>query len=138
MPTALQISDLRLSLGGNEILTGINATINEGEFVGIFGPNGAGKTTLVRAIIGTLRPTAGSITIFGSPPGRATHQIGYMPQGNSGLELTALSARAMVEAVCQGERSSLTVSCCASACRKVIRWRWRISPKAPKSSATTW
>jgi len=104
MSTALQISDLRVTLGGNEILTGINATINEGEFVGIFGPNGAGKTTLVRAIIGTLRPSSGSITVFGSPPGRATHQIGYMPQGNSGLELTALSARAMVEAVCDGER----------------------------------
>lgn len=103
MSTALQISDLRVTLGGNEILTGINAEIQAGEFVGIFGPNGAGKTTLVRAILGTLRPTAGSIRIFGQTPGQASHQIGYMPQGNSGLELTALSARALVEAVCLGE-----------------------------------
>jgi len=104
MPTALKISDLRVTLGGNDILHGVNADIQAGEFVGIFGPNGAGKTTLVRAIVNTLRPAAGSIEIFGAPPGRASHQIGYMPQGNSGLELTALSARALVEAVCQGEQ----------------------------------
>ena len=104
MSSALTISNLRVTLGGNEILSGINAKIEEGEFIGIFGPNGAGKTTLVRAILGTLRPAAGSIEIFGEKPGLASHQIGYMPQGNSGLELTALSARAMIEAVCRGEK----------------------------------
>jgi zinc/manganese transport system ATP-binding protein len=104
MPPALNISNLRVTLGGNEILSGINAKIEEGEFIGIFGPNGAGKTTLVRAILGTLRTVAGSIEIFGEPPGRGAHQIGYMPQGNTGLELTALSARAMIEAVCRGEK----------------------------------
>lgn len=103
MISALQISDLSLTLGGNEILTGINAEIQAGEFVGIFGPNGAGKTTLVRAIIGNLRPSAGTIRIFGEAPGLASHQIGYMPQGHYGLELAALSARALVEAVWHGE-----------------------------------
>ena len=104
MPIALQISDLRITLGGNEILSGINADIQAGEFVGIFGPNGAGKTTLVRAIVNTLRSSAGSIKIFGALPGKACHQIGYMPQSNAGFEATALSARALVEAVCQGEQ----------------------------------
>jgi zinc/manganese transport system ATP-binding protein len=103
MPTALSISNLGITLGGNAILSGVNADIAAGEFVGIFGPNGAGKTTLVRAIVNTLRPSAGSISIFGEPPGRASHQIGYMPQSNSGLELTALSARAILEAVAEGE-----------------------------------
>ena len=107
MPTALKISGLRITLGGNAILTGVDADIQAGEFVGIFGPNGAGKTTLVRAIVDTLRPTAGRIEIFGEPPGRASRYIGYMPQSNSGLELTALSARAIVEAVCEGERWGL-------------------------------
>src|SRR5258706_4533074 len=103
MTTALRISDLHVTLGGNKILAGINAEIKEGEFVGIFGPNGAGKTTLVRALLGTLRPLAGSIEIFGEPPGRASHQIGYMPHGHSGLDLTAPSARAIVQAVCPGD-----------------------------------
>jgi zinc/manganese transport system ATP-binding protein len=104
MEPVLQISDLTLSLGGNEILSGVNATIDAGEFIGVFGPNGAGKTTLVRAIIGTLAPAGGSIRVLGLAPGRAGRQIGYMPQGHGGFDATALSARALVAAACQGER----------------------------------
>jgi zinc/manganese transport system ATP-binding protein len=104
MPAALQISNLSLTLGDNTILHDVSAEIAAGEFVGLFGPNGAGKTTLVRAIVNTLRPTAGAITIFGEAPGKASHAIGYMPQSNAGLELTALSARAILEAVAQGEK----------------------------------
>ena len=104
MAAALHISNLRVTLGGHDILADVNAKIEAGEFVGIFGPNGAGKTTLVRAIVNTLRPTAGTIRIFGEAPGKACHLIGYMPQSNAGLELTALSARAILEAVAQGEK----------------------------------
>jgi len=104
MPSALQISDLTITLGGKEILSGINATIEEGEFIGIFGPNGAGKTTLVRAIIGTLAPTRGSVKVLGLAPGAAGRQIGYMPQGHGGFDSTALSARALVEAASEGHR----------------------------------
>jgi len=103
MTPALQISDLTLTLGGNEILSGVNAMIEEGEFIGIFGPNGAGKTTLVRAIIGTLPPTKGWIKILGQAPGKSARQIGYMPQGHGGSDSTALSARALVEAACGGD-----------------------------------
>src|SRR5471030_2582282 len=101
---ALKISDLTISLGGHEILSGVNATVDEGEFIGIFGPNGAGKTTLVRAIIGTLAPTRGRIEVLGLPPGQAGRQIGYMPQGHGGFDATALSARSLVEAACEGDR----------------------------------
>lgn len=104
MIAALQISDLTISLEGNEILSGVNATIDEGEFIGVFGPNGAGKTTLARCIIGTLPPTRGSIKVLGFPPGKAARQIGYMPQGHAGFDSTALSARTLVEAACHGDR----------------------------------
>src|SRR5277367_3846173 len=110
MPAALKISDLSLTLGGNTILHGVNAEIQPGEFVGIFGPNGAGKTTLVRAIVGSLRPSAGTVRIFGELPGRALNDVGYMPQGNAGLDLTALSARSLVQAVCGGECWGLPVT----------------------------
>jgi zinc/manganese transport system ATP-binding protein len=104
MTPVLQISDLTISLGGNKILSGVNATIEEGEFIGIFGPNGAGKTTLVRGIIGTLPPTRGSIKILGLPPRQSGRQIGYMPQGHAGFDSTGLSARALVAAACDGDR----------------------------------
>ena len=104
MSAALQISDLAITLGGNEILSGVNATIDEGEFIGVFGPNGAGKTTLVRCILGTLPPTRGSVKVLGESPGKAARQIGYMPQGHTGFDSTSLSARALVEAACHGDR----------------------------------
>jgi zinc/manganese transport system ATP-binding protein len=104
MTAALHISGLAVSLGGNEILSEVDATINEGEFIGIFGPNGAGKTTLVRCIIGTLPPSRGSIEVLGLPPGKVSRQIGYMPQGHAGFDSTALSARALIEAACDGDR----------------------------------
>ena len=110
MPAALEITSLSLTLGGNPILHDINAEIQPGEFVGIFGPNGAGKTTLVRAIVGSLRPTSGAIRIFGQPPGHASQKIGYMPQGNASLDLTALSARALVGAVCGGEHWGMPIT----------------------------
>jgi zinc/manganese transport system ATP-binding protein len=107
MTPTLQISNLAVSLGGHEILSGVNAEIYAGEFIGVFGPNGAGKTTLVRCINGTLSPGAGSISVLGLPPGRAARQIGYMPQSHGGFHATALSARALLEAACHGDRWGL-------------------------------
>jgi len=107
MIPALQISNLNVSLGGNTILSGVNAEIGNGEFIGIFGPNGAGKTTLVRCIVGTLVPTSGSIRILGLSPSQAGKHIGYMPQGHGGFDLTALSARSLVEATFEGDHWGL-------------------------------
>ena len=114
MPPALQISDLAVFFSGTPILEGVNAEIQAGEFIGVFGPNGAGKTTLMRCLLGTLRPSAGSIAIFGQPPARASREIGYMPQGNVGFESTALSARALVHAAWRGESWGVPWSSSAS------------------------
>lgn len=104
MPSALLISDLSVSFGRNPILSGINAEVGAGEFIGVFGPNGAGKTTLMRCLLGTLRPSRGTVSVFGLPPAKASREIGYMPQGNVGFESTALSARALVHAAWRGEK----------------------------------
>ncbi|MEW6308719.1 MAG: ABC transporter ATP-binding protein [Bacillota bacterium] len=44
---------------------GISLRVPQGEILGILGPNGAGKTTLVRQMVGLLRPTSGSVRLFG-------------------------------------------------------------------------
>lgn len=51
--------------GGVEALRNINMKIYDNDFIGIIGQNGAGKTTLVKHFIGLLRPTKGSLYIFG-------------------------------------------------------------------------
>jgi heme exporter protein A len=46
---------------------GVDLTLGEGEFLVIFGPNGAGKTSLLGMLGGTLRPSAGTVSIRGEP-----------------------------------------------------------------------
>src|SRR5689334_16824915 len=50
---------------GTEANRGIDLEVRRGEILSILGPNGAGKTTFLRQITSELRPTSGSIEIFG-------------------------------------------------------------------------
>src|SRR5688572_15337338 len=63
----LQIQNLHASVEENEILKGINLTVNAGEVHAIMGPNGSGKSTLANIIAGKddYEITAGSITFDG-------------------------------------------------------------------------
>ena len=70
----------RIAIGGRDILVDTSFAIRRGEFIGVLGPNGAGKTTLMRAILGLLPPSAGSLRVFGRTPRRGDPQIGYLPQ----------------------------------------------------------
>jgi ABC-2 type transport system ATP-binding protein len=59
----------------------VDLDVNPGEVVGLLGANGAGKTTLIRIMLGLLRPSAGTVRLFGEPPSRRTRgRIGYVPQ----------------------------------------------------------
>jgi ABC-2 type transport system ATP-binding protein len=82
----LEIDHLRLSLGGRLILSDVNLDLDAGEIYGILGPNGAGKSTTIGAVLGLLRPEAGSITMFGRSPGNdnssARRRLGVLPERN--------------------------------------------------------
>ena len=57
--------DIRLELGGRQILDGIDLEVRRGEVLGIIGPNGAGKTSLFEVLSGRMAPQAGSVTFEG-------------------------------------------------------------------------
>jgi branched-chain amino acid transport system ATP-binding protein len=61
----LAIGGLSVSYGGLAALSGVSLNVDEGQFVAIVGPNGAGKTTYFNLISGQLRPSHGSVSLFG-------------------------------------------------------------------------
>lgn len=66
-------------------LQGISLAIEAGETFGFIGPNGAGKSTLIKIIIGALRPTAGSASLFGLDVRlpEARRGLGFVPENPS-------------------------------------------------------
>jgi branched-chain amino acid transport system ATP-binding protein len=62
----LQIRDLHSGYGRVPVLRGISLDVKPGEIVLVLGANGAGKSTLLRTAGGFIRPTKGSITLFGN------------------------------------------------------------------------
>ena len=62
---ALRIDELAKVFGGLAAVDGVSLTVPAGERRVLIGPNGAGKTTLFHCITGTLRPTRGSVKLFG-------------------------------------------------------------------------
>src|ERR1035437_773477 len=66
-------------------LRGISFEIQQGEIFGLLGPNGSGKSTTLKAILGLLRPTSGSVQVFGRDPDDRTvrERTGYLPEESS-------------------------------------------------------
>lgn len=81
---AIAIAGLTKKYGAFEALRGVDLTVPRGSLFGLVGANGAGKTTLIKAIVGALRPSGGSVRTLGLDPLRdraaVRQQIGYMPQ----------------------------------------------------------
>lgn len=74
MPDAvIEVRDLVRKFGERTVLNGISFSVNKGDTVIIMGGSGCGKSTLLRHIIGAMRPTSGTIKLFGE-------EITTMPQ----------------------------------------------------------
>ena len=65
--TTIELSGVRMRLGGAVILDDVNLSVRRGEFLAIIGPSGGGKSTLLRVIAGLLRPEAGTVSVS-TPP----------------------------------------------------------------------
>ncbi|EMG53331.1 amino acid ABC transporter ATP-binding protein [Ochrobactrum sp. CDB2] len=61
--TLVELENVHLSFGQNEVLKGIDLKINKGDAVSIIGPSGSGKSTILRCINGLLTPQSGKITV---------------------------------------------------------------------------
>ena len=79
-PPAVQVEDLTVAYRDKPVLWDLDLTVPQGVLMAVVGPNGAGKTTLLKAILGLVRPVAGTVRILGRPYREQRKQIGYVPQ----------------------------------------------------------
>ena len=80
MRESINIKDLHVSYGDNEVLRDITLSVETGKLVGILGPNGSGKSTFIKAILGLVPAYKGKVTILGKPLKQVRKNIGYKPQ----------------------------------------------------------
>ncbi|MBW4085311.1 ABC transporter ATP-binding protein [Paenibacillus sp. S150] len=73
--TVIETRDLLKEYRGRAAVEHLNLNIAKGEIYGFLGPNGAGKTTTIRMLLGLIKPTSGSIKVFGQELKRNKLQI---------------------------------------------------------------
>ncbi|MCK5907606.1 MAG: ABC transporter ATP-binding protein [Flavobacteriales bacterium] len=79
----IEVKDLYKKFGKNEVLKGLNLSIEKEGIFTILGPNGSGKTTLIKSILGMVLPDSGEIKINGENVKKQWNyrfDIDYMPQ----------------------------------------------------------
>ncbi len=94
MEPLIAFTNVTLGYGDHVILRDITFRVEAGEYFGLVGPNGAGKTTIVRAILGTLRPQSGTVSVR-RPDGRPI-RFGYVPQRDTVDYVLPYTAREVV------------------------------------------
>jgi zinc transport system ATP-binding protein len=96
----VEVTDTAVALGSRAVLHGVSLRVAPGEVVALLGANGSGKSTLVRAIVGLVPTSAGSVRLFGRPLRgfRDWRRIGYVPQRTSAASGVPATVREVVSA----------------------------------------
>ena len=118
--SAVAFDRVTLSYGGRRVLSDVSFSVPQGAFVGLLGANGAGKTTMLRAILGLIKPSGGTISVLGKTPTRGNAGIGYMPQARRALTHMGISGLDFVLTAAGGHRWGWPV---ASATEKEAAWK---------------
>ncbi|EXX86664.1 ABC transporter [Paenibacillus darwinianus] len=94
----IKLTGVSFSYENQPVITNLNFSVQERDFVGLIGSNGAGKTTLLRMIVGLLKPAEGSVSLFGKPVSQFDQweKIGYVPQKNAFNPLFPATVREVV------------------------------------------
>jgi iron complex transport system ATP-binding protein len=133
---ALRATGLRASLGGVEVLRGVDVTIAAGRWTSIVGPNGAGKTTLLKSLA-QLTPSTGSIELLSRdaramPTRERARAIAWLGQNEGGAE--DLLARDVVmlgrlpHQAWLGPATASDQAAAEDAMRRTQCWEWRDRP----------
>jgi zinc transport system ATP-binding protein len=94
----LKCESVSLGYDGKEILSDLNFSVNEGDYLCIVGENGSGKSTLMKTILGLHAPMKGKIS---TGDGLNRNEIGYLPQQTVVQKDFPASVREIVISGCQ-------------------------------------
>ncbi len=79
----IEVKNLKRRFGKLDAVNGLNLNVRPGRCFGFFGRNGAGKTTTIKCLLNLLRPTSGSVSVFGLDPRRdevaVKSRLAYVP-----------------------------------------------------------
>lgn len=103
-PAPLALTGAGLAYGERSVWSGLDLTVDVGEFLTVLGPNGSGKTSLLRSILGLQPLTAGRLEILGRPARRGSKSVGYIPQQRLIDPATPVRARDLVRMGIDGDR----------------------------------
>ncbi|MDM5328757.1 ABC transporter ATP-binding protein [Neobacillus sp. CF12] len=82
--TVLSLKNLKKNYGTNEVLKGIDLSVNRGQIIGYIGPNGAGKSTTIKILLGLEGNYSGKVEVFGEEITDTSidykRKIGYVPE----------------------------------------------------------
>jgi NitT/TauT family transport system ATP-binding protein len=96
MPRKLEITGLSKSFGELEALRGIDAAVEQGEFISVVGPSGCGKTTFLRMVAGLEAASAGTILLDGQPLRGPGNNRGFVFQNDSLLPWRTVLGNALI------------------------------------------
>lgn len=88
---AIELTSVSKEFQAVNALKNLDLSINRGEVLGLFGHNGAGKTTTIKMILGLIKPSAGTVRVFGEDPAGAKacnlrNKIGFLQENVSFYE----------------------------------------------------
>ncbi|MBA2528378.1 MAG: ATP-binding cassette domain-containing protein [Euzebyales bacterium] len=104
-PLPLAFDQVTFGYGRVPVLREASLRVNAGEFVAVVGANGSGKTTLMRLGLGLLRPSHGSVRLFGHhlPDFSDWPLVGYVPQRAAGSMTLPISVGEVVRSGLAGQ-----------------------------------
>jgi ABC-2 type transport system ATP-binding protein len=100
-PTPLAVENLSIVYGERRAVEALSFVVRPGEIYGLLGSNGAGKSSTIKSVVGLVRPSAGTIRVFGlnavTDGLRVKQRVGYVPE--TSLLYEALTPREFLEFV---------------------------------------
>ncbi len=77
----VEVRDFSMQFGDTAVIDNLSFSVGRGETFGLLGSNGSGKTTTLRALLGMIQPTSGTLQIDGAPFAvESGIQLGYLPE----------------------------------------------------------